>query len=95
MTSTTASGKSAFSRREKVPSPRAIGLAAFVYFFGALAIYTIDPVYLLGAWGMGGGLLVTVYLTRDAKGSLLNPYTLFFATVVAICLAGYAVSKGF
>jgi len=88
-----ASHKSSLLRRESAPSPVVIGIAAFTYFFGALGIYAFDPVFLPLAWGMGGGLVVSVYLTLEGKGSLLNPYTLFFASVVAGCVAGYFITK--
>ena len=78
-----------FFRRESVPSPLAIGVSVFTYFFGALGVYRIDPGFLLMAWLMGGFLLLTVYMTFDARGSLLNPYTLFFAGTVLACLGGY------
>lgn len=78
--------------REKIPSPMAISISVCTYFFGALAIYGIDHFFLLSAWLAAGPLLFTVYLTRDAGGSLLNPYTLFFAGLVMLNLCGYVVS---
>jgi hypothetical protein len=78
--------------REKIPSPAAVSISVSIYFFGALAIYAFDHLFLLSAWLAGGPLLYTVYLTRDARESLLNPYTLFFAGLVVLNLCGYAVS---
>ncbi len=75
--------------REKVPSPLAICTSICVYFFGALGVYVFDHVFLLSAWLAAGPLLFAVYLTRDAKGSLLNPYTLFFSGLVVVNLCGY------
>ncbi len=75
--------------REKAPSPSAVCISVCVYFFGALAIYPFDHFFLLSAWLAGGPLLYTVYLTRDARGSLLNPYTVFFAGLVMFNLCGY------
>ncbi len=78
-------------RREKPPSARAICTAVCVYFFGALGVHMIDPGFLLMAWLMAGGLAFTIWLTIEARGSFLNPYTLFFAGAVAICLGGFIV----
>jgi hypothetical protein len=35
---------------------------------------------------MVGPIGITVYLTFDGRGSLLNPYTLFFSALVAAAL---------
>lgn len=75
--------------REKVPSPLAVCVSVCTYFFGALAIYPIDHTFLLASWLAAGPLLYTVYLTREARGSLLNPYTLFFTGLVMFNLGGY------
>jgi hypothetical protein len=80
--------------RDKPPSPLAVSLSVSIYFFGAMAVYPVDPTFLLAAWLSAGPLLYTVYLTRDAGGSLLNPYTLFFAGLVALNLCGYAAVIG-
>jgi ABC-type Fe3+-siderophore transport system permease subunit len=79
-------------RRERVPSPSAIGVCCAIYFLGALGVYTVDQGYLLFAWLMSGLLGVAVYLTLDLRGSLANPYTLFFAAVVMSSLGGYIYS---
>ena len=83
--------RSAVFKREKPPTPLAISLALSIYFFGALGVYEIDHVFLLGAWLMAGFLLLTVYFTFDKRASLLNPYTLFFSAAVLLCLGGYIV----
>lgn len=76
-------------KREKAPTPAAICATTAAYFFGALTVYKIDPVFLLAAWLMGGFLLITVYVTFDRSTSLLNPYTLSLTGGVAACLIGY------
>jgi hypothetical protein len=82
----------ALNRKEKIPSPLAICISVCIYFLGALFICEIDRVWLLSAWLFAGPLLFTVYLTLDARGSLLNPYTLFFAGSVVLTLGGYAAT---
>jgi hypothetical protein len=83
---------SAMFKREQAPSAGSLATAVSVYFFGALGIYKIDPSFLLGAWLFSGFLLLTVYFTFEMRGSLLNPYTLFFAAMVAGCLGGYVAT---
>lgn len=75
--------------REKVPSPLAVSVSVCTYFFGALVTYPIDHTFLLASWLAAGPLHYTVYLTREARGSLLNPYTLFFTGLVMFSLGGY------
>jgi len=84
--------RAALSRREKIPSPLSVCISVCVYFFGALLVSEFDRVWLLSAWLLAGPLLFTIYLTFDARGSLLNPYTLFFATSVVLTLGGYAAT---
>jgi len=80
-------------KREKPPSELAIATLALAYFGGALAVCLFNQGYLLAAWLTTGPLFVTVYLTFDGiRGSLLNPYTLFFAAVLVACVAGFCVS---
>ena len=76
-------------RRERVPSPLAISVSVSVYFLGALAVCSIDRVFLLFAWLMAGLMMLTVYVTFDTRTSLLNPYTLFFAVATLGGLIGY------
>ena len=76
-------------KREKPPSELAIGIFVLAYSFGALGVYYFDTRYLLLAWLMTGPLVVTVYMTYEGRGSLLNPYTLFFAAIIAACVFAY------
>lgn len=77
------------SRRETQPSPKAWAVSFLVYALGSAGVATFEQGFLLFAWLMCGPLALTIYLTFDGKGSLLNPYTLFFTTVVALSIAGY------
>jgi hypothetical protein len=75
-------------KREKAPPAAAIAIFVLLYFFGGLGVRYFDSSSLLVAWLATGPLAVTVYLTYEGRrGSLLNPYTLFFA---AILVAGVA-----
>jgi len=80
---------SALFKPEAPPSVTAICIAVCVYFFGALGVSTINHGFLLMAWLLSGFLAVTIYMTIEARGTFLNPYTMFFATGVLICLGGY------
>lgn len=79
-------------RREKVPSAELIAGSCATYFLGALGIGAIDSGFLLLAWLMTGFLAIALYLTLDGRGSLLNPYTLFFGGTVGASVAGYFVA---
>ncbi len=79
-------------KREKSPPPAAASLAVLGYFFGALGVHEIDPGYLLMAWMLAGLMALTIYYTVLGKGSLLNPYTMFFAAASMVCIAGYFAS---
>jgi len=81
--------KRASRKREKPPSDLSIGALAFAYFGGALAVFKFDQGFLLSAWLAAGPLYVTIYMTFEGRGSLLNPYTLFFATVVIACIGAH------
>lgn len=84
---------SIFTRhREKGPSPTLIAVSCAAYFLGAAGIGQLDTGFLLLAWLMLGFLAIAVYLTLDAHGSLLNAYTLFFATLVGMSLGGFALT---
>jgi len=69
-------------RREKPLSETGVAIFLAIYAVGFYAVGFHDPGYLLLSWLMTGPLAVTVYLTFDGRGSLMNPYTLFFAAVV-------------
>lgn len=73
--------------REKPLSPSAVAVSLFVYALGASVTGYYGSGLLLFAWLMAGPLGVTVYLTFDGRGSLLNPYTLFFAAIVSASVA--------
>ena len=62
---------------------------AIAYFGGALAVGFFNQGFLLSAWLTTGPLFVTIYMTFEGKGSLLNPYTMFFATILVACIAAY------
>ncbi|MGE4063224.1 MAG: hypothetical protein AB7E79_07625 [Rhodospirillaceae bacterium] len=76
-------------RREKPLSPAAIAVSILIYALGAATAGYFGSGLLLFAWLMAGPLAVTVYLTFDGHGSLLNPYTLFFAAIVAASVAAH------
>jgi len=77
-----------FKRRREKPLPAAaIAVSVLIYALGAAAAGYFGSGLLLFAWLMTGPLAVTVYLTFDGHGSLLNPYTLFFFAIVAGCVA--------
>jgi hypothetical protein len=72
--------------REKMPSIGAISLFVLVFALGAVSVGYLGSGLLLLAWLMAGPLAITIYLTFDGRGSLLNPYTLFFGAIVAGCV---------
>lgn len=76
-------------KREKPLSASAISLFVLVYAAGATAVGYFEAGLLLFAWLMMGPLGITVYLTFDGRGSLLNPYTLFFSAVVAAAVGAH------
>ena len=76
-------------KRKKPPSDLAISALAIAYFGGALAVGFFNQGFLLSAWLTTGPLFVTIYMTFEGKGSLLNPYTMFFATILVVCVAAY------
>ena len=76
-------------KRKKTPSDFSIGALAIAYFGGALAVGQFNRGFLLSAWLMTGPLFVSVYMTFEGRGSLLNPYTLVFAGVLTACVAAY------
>ena len=79
-------------RREKPLSELGVAVFLAIYAFGLYAVGFIDPGFLLFSWLMTGPLAVTVYLTFDGRGSLMNPYTLFFAAVVITSFAAYVLA---
>lgn len=82
-------GRRARRKRESIPSPAAISIFILVFAGGAATVGSLGSGLLLFAWLMAGPLAVTIYLTRDAGGSLINPYTLFFAAIIAASLGAY------
>src|SRR5690606_31668151 len=83
----------AVSHREKLPSQLSVAVSVLIYFVGGLAFSVlVDRGFLLFAWLMCGPLGLTIYLARELKHTLLNPYTLFFATLVVLGVAGYVFS---
>ena len=76
-------------KREKPPSEVAIAAFVLLYFGGALGVCYFDRTFLLSAWLMAGPLTVAVYSTYEERGPMLNPYVLFFATVIVACIASY------
>ena len=78
-------------RREKPLSETGVAIFLAIYALGLYAVGFHDPSYLLLSWLMTGPLAVTVYLTFDGRGSLMNPYTLFFAAVVLASFAAYVL----
>jgi len=73
-------------KREKPLSAGATSIFFLVYAAGASAVGYLGTGLLLFAWLMIGPLGITVYLTFDGRGLLLNPYTLFFTALVAAAL---------
>ena len=78
-------------KRKKPPSDWAVGALAIGYFGGALCVLHFDEGFLLAAWLTTGPLFVTVYMTFEGRGSLLNPYTLFFTTILVACITGHFI----
>ena len=78
-------------RREKPLSEAGVAIFLAIYALGFYAVGFHDPGYLLLSWLMTGPLAVTVYLTFDGRGSLMNPYTLFFAAIVLGSFAAYVL----
>lgn len=76
-------------KREKPLSPGATSIFVLVYAAGASAVGYFGTGLLLFAWLMLGPLGLTVYLTFDGRGSLLNPYTLFFAALVSAAVGAH------
>ena len=76
-------------RREKPLSEPGVAIFLAVYAFGLYAVGFLDPGFLLFSWLMTGPLAVTVYLTFDGRGSLMNPYTLFFTALVLASFAAH------
>jgi len=79
-------------RREKPLSETGVAIFLAIYALGLYAVGFHDPGYLLLSWLMTGPLAVTVYLTFDGRGSLMNPYTLFFAAIVLGSFAAYVLA---
>ena len=79
-------------RREKPLSETGVAIFLAIYALGFYAVGFHDPGYLLLSWLMTGPLAVTVYLTFDGRGSLMNPYTLFFAAIVLGSFAAYVLA---
>ena len=73
-------------KREKPLTAGATSIFFLVYAAGASGVGYFGTGLLLFAWLMVGPLGITVYLTFDGRGSLLNPYTLFFSALVAAAL---------
>ncbi len=78
-------------KREKPNSEAVIAVFVLLYFGGALGVWYIDPTFLLSAWLMAGPLTVAVYSTHEERGRLLNPYALFFATIIVACVASHLI----
>jgi hypothetical protein len=76
-------------RREKPLSEIEVAIFLAIYALGLYGVGFIDPGFLLFSRLMSGPLAVTVYLTLDGRGSLLNPSTLFFFMVVIGSFAAY------
>lgn len=55
-------------KRERVPSPVAIAVWVFAYFFGALGVSALDPVFMLTVWLLGGLPVLTAYFTFEPGG---------------------------
>lgn len=79
-------------KRDKPLSARATSLFVLAYATGASAVGYFSSGLLLFAWLMAGPLAVTVHLTFDGRGSLPNPYTLFFGAVVAAAVGAHIFS---
>ena len=77
-------------QRERLPAG-AFSAAILVYALGAAVAGYFGSGLLLFAWLMAGPLGITVYLTFDGHGSLLNPYTLFFSAVVLLSVGAHVV----
>lgn len=75
--------------REAAPTPALIAFSCAAYFLGAVGIGLLDRGFLLLAWLMTGFLAIAIYLTLDAKGSLINAYTVSLGGIVALNVAGY------
>jgi hypothetical protein len=69
-------------KRERPPSPAAIAAFVLIYFGGGIGVQFADHGFLLFAWTMTGPLAISVYMTYEGRGSLLNPFTLFFSSVL-------------
>jgi len=79
-------------KREKPPSDLAVCVLVVIYLGGALVVDYFNRGFLLSAWLTTGPLFVTVYMTFEGRGSLLNPYTLFFAAILISCVAAYFIN---
>jgi len=83
------SGQRVQRKREKPASALAIAVLTAIYFGGSLAVYSFDHGFLLSAWLLTGPWFAAVCLAPEARGRLLSPYSLFLATALVACLAGY------
>jgi len=75
--------------RERPLSARATSVLVLVYAAGASGVGYFGSGLLLLAWLMTGPLGISVYLTFEGRGSLLNPYTIFFGTVVTAAVGAH------
>ena len=82
-------------RRDKIFVPAALVGCGLLLMSGLASYWGVEEffkiLYDLGsfAWLMTGPLGISVYLTFDGRGSLLNPYTLFFSAIVAGAAGGH------
>ena len=93
MIRTIISSPSVIFKREKLPAPGVIAVSVLVYFFGALGIHAVDPVFLLAAWLAGGLMLLTIFPTFQLPAAPFSSYTAFFALVVIGSIAGYFLTE--
>jgi hypothetical protein len=76
-------------RSEKPLSETSVAIFLAIYALGLYGVGFFDSGLLLLSGLMTGPLVITIYLNLDGRGSLLNPYTLFFAALVLGSLAGH------
>ncbi|MGE3333162.1 MAG: hypothetical protein AB7I36_05930 [Rhodospirillaceae bacterium] len=77
--------------REKGPSPLWIAVSSAIYVGGAVGVGIINQGFLLLAWLMTVFLAMAVYLTLDAHGRLINAYTIFFTSIIALSATAHFI----
>jgi hypothetical protein len=84
-------------RREREENNRmapVIPLLCLGYFSVGVIVNIVDAEYLTAAWLFAGALGVALWMTRQAKMSLVNVYTLVLGLGMTICLIFFVLSRG-